>query len=328
MATSEFMLYYAMPALAAALAVAVTVKLAHDKLGAPAWVRACLGRVHDARMTLAFEKGMSASPSWQATYAELNDTAVIDDGNAGAKVHKSEDARAEIDGRLAEAAESLCAAAGMGDNAQLATNVTLCLRDIVALASLRRAVERERAQSFDTGNPAHEAQLEELWTLMVPAEPFPERKGPHWDVLGFQGKDPITDFRGMGLLALHSLMYFARTYPREAQSLLAGSHHPNHGYSYAITMINMTAMACDLLKKGDLNGHFYALSRAQYELDDFLDVCVYFMEDFHKLWMSERPENCMAFPRIKSLFQEQMAKKLESGMSLPLAHKSDDDGDQ
>lgn len=34
---------------------------------------------------------------------------------------------------------------------------------------------------------------------MVPGQPLPGRTGAHWDTLGFQGKDPVTDFRGMGV---------------------------------------------------------------------------------------------------------------------------------
>jgi hypothetical protein len=33
-----------------------------------------------------------------------------------------------------------------------------------------------------------------------------ERISDHWAELGFQGKDPATDFRGMGVLGLDQLL--------------------------------------------------------------------------------------------------------------------------
>ena len=139
---------------------------------------------------------------------------------------------------------------------------------------------------------------------MVPGQPLPGRTGAHWDTLGFQGKDPVTDFRGMGvcgvatysscaacrvlttgftnslcsstfcrsslsgflfspslicnkqrrvkvpptcllspcssfffllhsqyigMLSLSTLTYFVTTSPARVHSILAGSHHPQHG---------------------------------------------------------------------------------------------------
>jgi hypothetical protein len=39
--------------------------------------------------------------------------------------------------------------------------------------------------------------------------------------LGFQGKDPCTDFRGMGLLGLDVLVYLGELYPKVARLLVA-----------------------------------------------------------------------------------------------------------
>lgn len=40
----------------------------------------------------------------------------------------------------------------------------------------------------------------QLWNLMMPDTPLEERITKQWGDLGFQGKDPQTDFRGMGML--------------------------------------------------------------------------------------------------------------------------------
>lgn len=42
--------------------------------------------------------------------------------------------------------------------------------------------------------------LTQLWNLMMPDTPLEERITKQWGDLGFQGRDPMTDFRGMGML--------------------------------------------------------------------------------------------------------------------------------
>lgn len=50
----------------------------------------------------------------------------------------------------------------------------------------------------------------------------------------FIGDDPKTDFRGMGVLGLENLLFFASEYNSIAQRILLKSQHPNHGYAFAI----------------------------------------------------------------------------------------------
>lgn len=64
--------------------------------------------------------------------------------------------------------------------------------------------------AYDKNNPDHEKELMELWTLINPDQPLESRVSPQWKSIGFQGNDPATDFRGMGMLGLRgkSLFYF------------------------------------------------------------------------------------------------------------------------
>ena len=47
----------------------------------------------------------------------------------------------------------------------------------------------------------------QLWALLMPLEELADRYSKQWDKIGFQGKNPATAFRGMGILGLHCLMY-------------------------------------------------------------------------------------------------------------------------
>ena len=58
-----------------------------------------------------------------------------------------------------------------------------------------------------------------------------------WTKIGFQGKNPRTDFRGGGYLALKCLIYTAKQHPNLLAQYRAMD---SEKYFYAITSINMT----------------------------------------------------------------------------------------
>ena len=45
----------------------------------------------------------------------------------------------------------------------------------------------------------------QLWKVLKPNIPLKGRRCQQWTEIGFQGDDPSTDFRGMGLLGLENL---------------------------------------------------------------------------------------------------------------------------
>lgn len=47
----------------------------------------------------------------------------------------------------------------------------------------------------------------QLWKELRPDSPLSGRISKQWCEIGFQGNDPKTDFRGMGLLGLHNLLW-------------------------------------------------------------------------------------------------------------------------
>lgn len=47
----------------------------------------------------------------------------------------------------------------------------------------------------------------QLWSILTEGEVLTSRTCSQWTEIGFQGNDPMTDFRGMGQLALDQLMY-------------------------------------------------------------------------------------------------------------------------
>jgi hypothetical protein len=60
--------------------------------------------------------------------------------------------------------------------------------------------------------------------MTSPSCPIESAGTRDWGIVGFQGKDPSTDFRGMGLLGLEQLLYFSKY--DAARDILQDSDHP------------------------------------------------------------------------------------------------------
>jgi hypothetical protein len=104
--------------------------------------------------------------------------------------------------------------------------------------------ERIRGSPYDSTNLAHEQQLLELWRRAFPDEPLEQRVTKQWGKLGFQGKDPATDFRGAGVYSLANLLHLSERYNSFFKSLVASA------FPFAITSINLTNVLFELLGYG------------------------------------------------------------------------------
>lgn len=80
-----------------------------------------------------------------------------------------------------------------------------CVNIIWGLNQLLHNLEDLRTTGYDSSNQEHEEILLELWELLMPGRKLESRINNSWKEIGFQGEDPKTDFRGMGILGLHNL---------------------------------------------------------------------------------------------------------------------------
>ena len=96
------------------------------------------------------------------------------------------------------------------------------------------------------------ALVPESVVALGPSEASCELPSAKWLQLGFQGDDPATDFRGMGVLGLQNLVYFGEHYPEVFQRLV--SKQRKRDYPLACAGINVTAMLVDLLRLRDCDG--------------------------------------------------------------------------
>ncbi|XP_043078074.1 ELMO domain-containing protein 1 isoform X3 [Puntigrus tetrazona] len=222
-------------------------------------------------------------------------------------------------------------------NPQLGISLQACLLQIVGYRNLVVEVEKLRREPYDCENSAHEEMLMKLWKELRPDSPLSGRISKQWCEIGFQGNDPKTDFRGMGLLGLHNLLYFAEHDKATALQVLHDSLQPKHrnvsteeaskmskaewdkkkfdkaiGYSFAIVGINITDLAYSLLVSGALKTHLYNVAPEMPSLVHFQQTFCYLMQEFHRFWIEEDPCDIMEFNRVRTKFHKRVLKQLKN----------------
>ncbi|XP_055541793.1 ELMO domain-containing protein 2 isoform X2 [Wyeomyia smithii] len=185
-----------------------------------------------------------------------------------------------------------------------------CAEKIWRYKRLCWLVEQRRSTQYDCNDAGHEAKLISLWKLLMGEDKLKNRVSEQWQDIGFQGDDPKTDFRGMGMLGLDNLVFFSREYNGTARHLLSHSHHPTRGYFFAIVGINLTSMAYHLLTSGAARNHFY--NQPRLTMDAFHQFYCYLFFEFDRYWVECKPKSIMDFSWIQKKFDENIRKLLSN----------------
>jgi len=141
---------------------------------------------------------------------------------------------------------------------------------------------RLQKTKYDKTVVEHEQVLLRLWKAMEPQEELTARVSKQWQAIGFQGDDPSTDFRGMGLLGLYALVSFAEKHQPLAASILVTSQHPARWFPLAITGIQIGQMILVASQDGTLNRIW--LSSSKPTSDIYFDLFAFAMERFGDTW--------------------------------------------
>ncbi|VEL23746.1 unnamed protein product, partial [Protopolystoma xenopodis] len=148
---------------------------------------------------------------------------------------------------------------------------------------LCNALEKKRSTTYSKDDPNHEETLIKLWKLLYPDVPLKNRISKQWCEIGFQGDDPASDFRGMGLLGLETMMWLddlhdftdfsvKGTWIRRLVLFRLQITHQGGRYPYALVSINITQMAYTFLLDGTLKNRFYNTIRGAPSTEDFYDI--------------------------------------------------------
>jgi len=208
--------------------------------------------------------------------------------------------------------ERIIADSGDPDLKVVRDRLRACVERINDLAHLRQLIVRRKSTAYDSGNAEHEALLQSLWKALKPDETLQARKSKQWGAIGFQGSDPASDFRGMGVFGLEQLVYFAARHGADAKHALQlslGDGSPLSGFPFAITGINITALMVTALNEGRLDRVLLLRGpdRAQF---DALYAVVF--DAFAREYTASNPTNIASFPPFFDSFK----KRLESVISV------------
>uniref|UniRef100_A0A914GWU0 ELMO domain-containing protein n=1 Tax=Globodera rostochiensis TaxID=31243 RepID=A0A914GWU0_GLORO len=185
------------------------------------------------------------------------------------------------------------------------------LRQIKGYQKLCMKVEERRLESYCSNCPEHEWELLRLWKLLKSEEPLTGRRSEQWQEIGFQGDDPATDFRGMGMLGLDQLVFFAQFDTANCHRVLSLSYHPTIGFPFTVCGITITALCKELLFDNLLKNHFYnALEQPPLGMDHFHQVYCRVFILFADFWVFVRPSSVMEFNVVKHRFVEHLERYL------------------
>ncbi|KAK0403503.1 hypothetical protein QR680_016958 [Steinernema hermaphroditum] len=187
-------------------------------------------------------------------------------------------------------------------NADLKRQLADAMKQIKGYKKLCEDVEERRSIKYCSDSEVHEKKLMRLWDLLMPDDELDKRISKKWQMIGFQGDDPATDFRGMGLLGLEQLVFLAQYDEDRAKNMLSLSLHPVIGFPFAIA--------------GLLKNHFYNNIRGPLTMDNFHQIYCRIFTLFCDYWNIAHPTSVMMFNPIK----ERFIKKMEEYLRLESAN--------
>lgn len=169
--------------------------------------------------------------------------------------------------------------------------------------------------NYDGSRPDHQEALRALWCAAYPCKELVGLISDQWKEMGWQGRDPSTDFRGAGFISLENLLFFAKTFPMSFQRLMKkqGGKQAAWEYPFAVAGVNITFMMMQMLDLDALKARAFVravflqmLSETEWAFD--LLYCVAFVV-MDKQWM-ERNATYMEFNDVLKSTRSQLEKEL------------------
>ncbi|KAI8336785.1 ELMO/CED-12 family-domain-containing protein [Chlamydoabsidia padenii] len=193
-----------------------------------------------------------------------------------------------------------------------------CLLQIAATYQLTRDINERAHTKYDSTDNLHEQKLLKLWAYLMPETELESRLTRQWGEIGFQGNDPASDFRGMGMQGLDDLVYYTKTYPEYSQRTFLSSQHPISWYPFAIVGINISQFTIQILRTRQIQ-HFlfkYGINKETYQ-----DLYCFLYHSFNEYWSShENPRlTVMDFEQTFKTFKQIIHGQILTHDLMPLS---------
>ena len=127
--------------------------------------------------------------------------------------------------------------------------------------------------------------------------------------IGFQGNNPLTDFRGSGLLGLQHLHTFTMS-DKRADEVFKVAAGEKTWYFYAATGINISGKVIDFIEDGLCDKYFFDSTHPEVDILQFTSkfYCKLFT-GFNAFWVKG---NYTDFMKVNTCLEEFMKKEAES----------------
>uniref|UniRef100_A0A7S0WUW0 ELMO domain-containing protein n=1 Tax=Chlamydomonas leiostraca TaxID=1034604 RepID=A0A7S0WUW0_9CHLO len=163
---------------------------------------------------------------------------------------------------------------------------------------------------FSEEDKVHFQLLCSIYATFTGKSTTPQRYGPHWAEVGFQGADPATDLRSCGILGLLQLAHLHQHEAQNAQKIFTLSHSKAHEFPLAPVSLNITKFMFQAMRKGDLNSSINAAGSAVEVANKFYVGAMY---AFYDAWVDGKKtmtESGFVIKAIDQMCQKQPVKML------------------
>lgn len=212
-------------------------------------------------------------------------------------------------------AAALAQMAGLQGDRAAEAHAAACAQRLLGLCALRQRLVQLARTPYDRDSDEHEKMLEEIWScLQGSRERTGGRLSSDWEDIGFQGKDPATDFRGSGELGLRQLHSLVRVHrPFAIAQVAQYAVNPHRHYPLAITSINATGWFLELAAEGTLDDDLLWGG-----CDDAAACHVHhaLLQDFADAWDTKRPDSILEFGRVANAWLQDVRHRKQRGELL------------
>ncbi|EFA82803.1 ankyrin repeat-containing protein [Heterostelium album PN500] len=182
---------------------------------------------------------------------------------------------------------------------------------------------RDCSTQYNKDDPNHERMLQKLWDIMFVGEAF-QPVDERWKSIGFQGKDPSTDFRGMGIAGLKHLLYLAnnhldtfRTITQHQTNLQSNPITSDRYYPVAVCGIHITSMLLELMKpppniKENEENILPIIFDHKYSVAEIYCIT---LDIFEMVW-EEAAARYMDFERVKTVLKSQISETISKATTI------------
>lgn len=143
-------------------------------------------------------------------------------------------------------------------------------------------------QTFDNRNKFHCQCLYTIYSKLTSNVINGHRRfGHHWEEIGFQGTDPTTDFRGVGVLGLLQLTFFIVNPEtcKLCKVIYDLSNDSVQHFPFAIMSMNITQISLQVLREGLLHKQINQKKSVLQVFNQFYFGTFY---TFYKIWVDKK----------------------------------------